>query len=250
MSTYPVALVRAVIALAKDPPLSPRPMPNPIESQIKDRIETFVQELDLLVRKSALEALRGVLDAGAAPARRRRPPGRRAAAHPAPASTDGLSSRIRAHVAQNPGQTVSQIAVALGGKPAAAKKVIKSLLAEKQIRKAGQRRGTRYYPPGAGRLPGAGSSRKPRRKRGKRRGRKARRVARAGARKTMRRTKPRRKSRATTRRKKPAASRSSKKVIVIPARKRAIPAAKPAKSSTKGPETVPGAPKPEAGAAE
>src|SRR5262245_45881552 len=56
------------------PPESP--MPNPIEGQIKDRITAFVSELDTLVRRSTLEALRGVLDTSAAPTRRGRPSGR------------------------------------------------------------------------------------------------------------------------------------------------------------------------------
>ncbi len=143
-------------------------MPTAIESQIKDRIQSFVSELDLLVRKSTLDALRGVLDAGAAPARRGRPRGHRPGRAPA-ASADGLASRIRTHIAQSPGQTVGQIATALRAAPAAAKKALKSMLAEKQIRKAGQKRGTRYFPPGAGRLPRPLKARKARRKRGGRR---------------------------------------------------------------------------------
>ena len=55
---------------------SPSPsMPNAVEAQIKDRITTFVAELDKLVRQSALEAVRGVLDTGGMAARRGRPAG-------------------------------------------------------------------------------------------------------------------------------------------------------------------------------
>src|SRR5437867_2084937 len=135
-------------------------MPNPIETQIKNSIAEFVQELDLLVRKSTLDSLRSVLEGRAARARRGRPPGRPAGT----GSSNGLATRIGSHVRANPGQTVGQVAQAVGGSPAAVKKAIKSMLAEKQIRKTGQKRGTRYFPPGAGRLPGAVAKRAKRRK--------------------------------------------------------------------------------------
>ncbi len=157
-----------LVVIRPDSPSPYSPMPNTAsEPQIKERIETFVQELDVLVRKSALEALRGVLEGSQPAPRRGRPSGRRPTRAPA-ASADGLAPRIVGHVQANPGQTVGQIVQAVGGSAGAAKKVIKSLLAEKQIRKTGQRRGTRYFPPGAGRLPGA-VAKKARRKRGRRR---------------------------------------------------------------------------------
>jgi hypothetical protein len=125
-------------------------MPTAIESQIKERIQAFVSELDVMVRKSTLEALRDVLQGGGAgPARRGR--GRPAGG----GSTEGLAEKIASHVAANAGQTVGEIVAATGARPAAVKKVIKAMLSDKAIRKTGKKRGTRYFPPGAGRLPGA-----------------------------------------------------------------------------------------------
>ena len=138
-----------------------------IETQIKERIQAFVQELDLLVRRGTLDSLRQVLDGR--PARRGRPRGSRGPGRPPAAAADG--SRIAGQVRANPGQTVGQIAQALGAKPKSLAKAIKTMLGEKQIRKTGQRRGTRYFPPGPGRLPGT-ALRKTRARRGGR-GRKA-----------------------------------------------------------------------------
>lgn len=185
-------------------PLFPlRTMPT---SEIRERIDKFVQELDLLVRRSTLDALRSVLD-GQAPSRRARRPGRPARAAGG-ASTEGLASKIASHVKAKPGQTVGQIVQATGSSSAAVKKTIIAMLAERGIRKTGQRRGTRYFPAGPGRLPGAGSARKSR-------GRRRAKVA-GSARKTKKAAKPKRKPRAT---RKPA--------TIVPARKQAAPAPKP-----------------------
>ncbi len=147
-------------------------MPTSVsEAQIKSRIEEFVQELDLLVRKSTLDALRSILENGQAPARRGRRPGRPAGARAAAAgaAAEGLAPRIADHLRSNPGQTVGEIVKALGTSAPTAKKTIKAMLAARQIRKTGQRRGTRYFPGGQGRLPGAaGTRKKTRKKRGRR----------------------------------------------------------------------------------
>lgn len=147
-------------------------MANPIEAQIKDRISSFVQELDKLVRKSTLEALRGVLDTSAGPARRGRPAGRRGPGRPRAnaANVEGAAESILAHIQANDGQGVSQIASATGTALPAAKKAIGKLLAAGQISKSGQKRGTRYH---AGRRAGRMMRAAKRTKRGKRRGRKA-----------------------------------------------------------------------------
>jgi len=137
-------------------------MPTVIESRIQDRISLFVKELDVLVRKSALEAVRGVLDGVPV----RRGPGRPRASSHASSLVEGVAPSITAHVRANDGQTVGEIARAVGAAPNAAKKAIKGLLASGQLAKSGQKRGTRYHV-GTGR-PGAKKT-----KRGKHRGRKA-----------------------------------------------------------------------------
>ena len=144
-------------------------MSETIEAQIKDRISTFVQELDLLVRKSTLEALRGVLDKGASPARRGRPAGSgRGPGRPQAAvggdSADAIVSFIRA----NDGQGVREIAAGTGIATKLAKKAVAQLLKAGALKKSGQRRGTVYHV-GSGKPMRATKAKK----RGKRRGKKA-----------------------------------------------------------------------------
>lgn len=121
-------------------------MPNAIEAQIKNRITEFVQELDILVRKSTLEALHGVLANGPAPARRGRPGVRRGPGRPRGSTlVEGVADAIVSHVRANDGQTVGEIVNAVGAAPKAAKKAIKDLLASGALRKTGAKRGTRYH---------------------------------------------------------------------------------------------------------
>lgn len=149
-------------------------MTTGIETQIKDRIRSFVTELDILVRKSTLDALQGVLSNGAAPARRRgRSPGMsRGPGRPRGSSSTNLesaSAAIVAHVRSNDGQGISAIASATGVALPVAKKAAALLLASGALKKSGQKRGTVYHV-GSGRPARAAKAGK----REKRRGRKAR----------------------------------------------------------------------------
>jgi len=194
-------------------------MPNATESQIKNKITEFVQELDLLVRKNTLQALQDVLASDSAPARRGRPPGsKRGPGHPADAaSTDDLPAKITAQVKSSPGQSVGEIVSAVGAKAALVKKTIKAMLDAGEIRKAGQKRGTRYYPSGPGRLPGAVA--KPGKKKAK--ARKAKR--RAAPKKKARKAPARRVKKAPILKRKRAAA--SKKAVIVPASKKSAPKA-------------------------
>src|SRR5262249_23869832 len=114
----------------------------------KSHIESFVAELDQLVRRSTLESLSAILGGGGG-ARRGRPagsgrgPGRPRAS--GAAASEGLADSIVAHVRANDGQTLGGIVQALSTAPAAAKKAIAGLLASGALKKTGQRRGTRYH---------------------------------------------------------------------------------------------------------
>jgi hypothetical protein len=141
------------------------------QSQIKNRIAEFVQELDLMVRRSTLEALQGVLTNGSRPARRG--PGRPAAVRPGPATgrrgrrpadLGDATAKIVSHVKANDGQGISAIAAATGLALPVAKKAAVRLLAEGALKKSGEKRGTVYH---------VGSGRPARAKAGKRGRRKA-----------------------------------------------------------------------------
>jgi len=126
-------------------------MPNAVHSQIQDRIAAFVSELDVLVRKSTLEALHSVLGNGAVAARRGRPagsgrgPGRPKGAGRSSANTDEAAAKIVAHVEANDGQGISAIAGATGIDLKTAKKAAIQLLASGSLKKSGQKRGTVYH---------------------------------------------------------------------------------------------------------
>ena len=137
-------------------------MPNAIEAQIKQRVASFVSELDLLVRRSTLEALRNVLDAAPGKGRTGRGPGRPRGSR----DVSSASSAILSHVRANDGQSVSEIAAGAGVALPLAKKVILKLLASGQLKKTGQKRGTKYHV-GSGKAPTFRTG-----KRAKRRGRK------------------------------------------------------------------------------
>lgn len=150
-------------------------MVTPIESQIKDRIATFVSELDQLVRRSTLEALQSVLAGGAAPARRGRPagsgrgPGRPKGSGRGSAGVEEAAAKVLAHVQANDGQGIGAIADATGVPLKVAKKAAAQLLATRQLKKSGQKRGTVYHI-SSGR---AGASKGKGSKRGKGRGRRS-----------------------------------------------------------------------------
>ena len=127
-------------------------MVNPIENQIKDRISTFVAELDQLVRKSTLEALHAMLAGGDStaprrgrPAGRSRQPGRPRVAGRPPADLGSAPEKVLAHVQSNDGQGIGAIATATGLDLLVAKKAAGQLLAAGQLKKSGKKRGTVYH---------------------------------------------------------------------------------------------------------
>jgi hypothetical protein len=148
-------------------------MLNSTESQIRERIAAFVQELDQLVRRSALEAIQGVLANGSAPMRRGRPAGKRG--RPAggrgrsSANVDEAAAKIAAHVRAHDGQGISAISAATGVPLPLAKKAAGKLLASGELSKSGERRGTVYHA-GGGKPARSGA-------RGKKRGRKSKKAA-------------------------------------------------------------------------
>jgi len=123
-------------------------MPTASQDQIKDRINSFVIELEKLVRKSTLEAIQGVLGDFSAPARGR-PAGGRGPGRPKGSggsrNVEGAAEAILAYVKDHDSESVSQVAAGAGVSLKVAKKVILKLVASGQLQKTGQKRGTRYH---------------------------------------------------------------------------------------------------------
>ena len=175
-------------------------MANPIDSQIRSRIDSFLAEMTTLVRQSALEAVREALGNGAVPARRgpgrpkgsgagngRKRVGRRAKGGKRSADyLDKVGELVLAYVRANHGQGSEAIGRELGLSSKDMALPIRKLIAEKKLRTEGQRRGTKYFA-GGGRGSGKGrrkekASRKGVRK-GARKAKRGRKGSRAGGRK-------------------------------------------------------------------
>jgi len=137
---------------------------------LKSRIESFVQELDLLVRQSVLDTLKGVLGQGgtASSGKKRGRPvgsgkGRRGRR---PVDLGDALAKMVSYVKANDGQGVSAIAAGTGLDLKVAKKAALQLLAAKALKKSGKKRGTVYHL-GTGNVPTAGED-LPAKKRGRR----------------------------------------------------------------------------------
>jgi len=130
-----------------------------LETEIRSRIESLATELAGMIRQGALESVQAALGGnGAAPARRGpgRPRGRgrpkgsgarkaRGRGRPLSAATEALVPKVLAQVKATEGQGVSDIAKALRVNVERVKPVMAKLLAAKQVKKTGQKRGTKYH---------------------------------------------------------------------------------------------------------
>ena len=149
-----------------------------LESEIRSRIEALATELAGMIRQEAIASVEAALGGdGAAPARRgrRRGPGRprgsstkKAASRRGPGRPKGsgrgprrkagrgrpgrppsaavteLTTKVLAQVKSKAGQGVAEIAKALKVGVDRVKPVMAKLLAGKQVKKTGQKRGTKY----------------------------------------------------------------------------------------------------------
>jgi hypothetical protein len=157
-------------------------MPTTAQADIESLIAQFTSELTTLVRRSTLEEVLATLQGGMNGAAPRRGPGRPAGSvkrgrpvgsknkpkagpggriRRSSADLEGMQDSLLAHVKANPGQRGDQIASALGSDVGTIRGPMKKLIAAKQVRTEGQRRGMTYH------IGGGGSA-----KAGKKRGRK------------------------------------------------------------------------------
>lgn len=120
---------------------------------LRARVDSFVADLSDLIRKSALDAVHSALGMSA-----KRGPGRpRGKANAPRAAKTGkrakrdpkavmeVAARVHAAIKAKPGQSVEQIGAAMRMPTKALTLPIKKLLAAKQVKTKGQRRGTRYF---------------------------------------------------------------------------------------------------------
>jgi hypothetical protein len=132
---------------------------NPVSDEIRSRVEAFVDELNALIRQSALDTVAQVLrgdEGGGRRGRRGAPAGRvslagrgRLRAKGAKRSQDELehlTSRLLTYVKSNAGQRIEQVAKGMGVTTRELNLPAKKLLANKSIRTKGQKRATQYFP--------------------------------------------------------------------------------------------------------
>src|SRR5882672_5045302 len=134
---------------------------KPLDHEIQSRITSFLSELSLLVKRSALEAVHDALGEAAAPARRG--PGRprkvsfRVQSRPRSIAKRGMrvkrtsaqieatASKLLTHIRSKPGQRLEEIGRALKTDTAVLKRPIANLMAKKKLSTKGQKRGTKYF---------------------------------------------------------------------------------------------------------
>jgi hypothetical protein len=133
-------------------------MPNQnLDHEIRSRIDSFLGELSLLVKRQALEAVHEALGEATSVRRgpgRRRGSGRRGPGRPRRAgrrirrSSEELAkigARVLAQVRSKAGQRLEEIGRALKTDTAILKKPIADLLKAKKLRTTGAKRGTKYF---------------------------------------------------------------------------------------------------------
>jgi hypothetical protein len=175
---------------------------TPIDSELRARIDSFVAELSAMVKASAMSAVQEALGDGSAPVRRG--PGR---PHKIAAAADGeravrrrgmrakrsfedvqaMADQVLSYVKEHDGQRLEEISAGLGVPSTELKLPVGKLLAGKQVRTEGQKRGTKYFATvgSAGGAPRLGRrkarpTRKAARRRSKRRGTRSAKAAAAG----------------------------------------------------------------------
>jgi hypothetical protein len=139
--------------------------PN-LDSEIQSRIQTFLGELSLLVKRQALEAVHEALSTGGAMTPARRGPGRPRGSgkrgpgrppkvgRPARAgkrakrtseAVEAMAARVLAQIRSKQGQRLEEIGRAMKMPTKGLKLPIQKLLGSKKVRTKGAKRGTRYF---------------------------------------------------------------------------------------------------------
>jgi hypothetical protein len=132
-------------------------MPSSVESDIRSRVESFVEDLTAMIRASALDLVNEALgEGGSRPGKRAA--GRRAAAPAAitsgrrskgakrdPRLLAALTDKLGDYIKKNPGQRIEQIGKSLGIPTKDLALPVKKLVGAKKISTKGQKRATTYF---------------------------------------------------------------------------------------------------------
>jgi hypothetical protein len=126
-----------------------------LDSKIQDHIQSFVDELTLLIKRAAVHSVAEALSGGSRRGPGRPPGSRRAAgeigsvrrkgAKRDPEELERLTDKLLSYIKSNDGQRIEQIGEALGVKTKELALPAKKLIAGKKIRTTGTRRATKYF---------------------------------------------------------------------------------------------------------
>jgi DNA-binding NtrC family response regulator len=134
-----------------------------VEKQIRASIDSFVSELNALVRQAAVEAVKEALGATSASARRAvgrsngkaakapasprpRTARRRRRSKRSPRTLAKLETTLLGEITRNPGQRIEAIGKKLGVATKDLNLPIKKLIEARKIKKRGEKRATEYLP--------------------------------------------------------------------------------------------------------
>jgi len=128
-----------------------------LDSQIQDHIQSFVEELTLLIKRAAVQSVSEALSEGGGRRGPGRPRGAAARASVAPGAArrkgakrdpqelEALTEKLNVYVKAHGGQRIEQIAQGMGTSTKELALPAKKLLATKKIRTTGTRRATKYF---------------------------------------------------------------------------------------------------------
>jgi DNA-binding NtrC family response regulator len=126
-----------------------------IDDEVRETIESFVEQLKGLIQRAALESVQNALSGGQQPLRKgsKRQVAHAAAAAPqyetgskrSPAELAALIKRLHSHIVKNPGLRIEKIGDGLGVPTKALVLPVKRLISEKRITTKGQKRATVYF---------------------------------------------------------------------------------------------------------
>lgn len=125
------------------------------DAELRSLVESFVEQLKSLLRRSALETVQSALGEEPPVRRGRKPAAARTAApvtrarkkgaKRTPEELEALVGSLVDYVRKNPGQRIEQIGAALGIGTKELALPAKKLIADKQLRTKGQKRATTYF---------------------------------------------------------------------------------------------------------
>jgi hypothetical protein len=125
------------------------------DAAILEAVESFVEQLKVLIRQAALESVHAALNGGGEASRggaeavrtakAPMPKGSKKGAKRTPEELDVLVKKFHSYVGKNPGQRIEQIGIGLGVSTKTLVLPVKKLVGEKRIGTKGQKRATTYF---------------------------------------------------------------------------------------------------------